>query len=415
MNTDKIEIANPNLRAAAPYVGDLPVEDRMRVLKALANEAGLRLPDTILAEGTALLPVGEEARRALKGEIDALPSFIDASRALRAVVRAEDPRDKPTPVQRVRMHSSSGRLYGNGYDAAKALGYTDAGFRHVIGFVKPTSVRAGAADVLLSLPNGVRADAFNHWASVARSAEDEIVLRTIKNPASGARLIRAVTSERHSLATGDDTAVLGVLEAMPDVLRHAKMRVTRSWDRTDMEILWPALDRELRVGDIAKVAVRIVNSETKAGSLRVDAAVLRVLCYNFTTAWSADEDAEDIALRHVGDLQGKLPQAIKRALARVEPFVRAFGDAYRTALPQFAPSRGEVLERVGKRFPELAESTLTAASELWDADGERSAGDTLAGLVNALTRASQRLSMAGAASVERAAGRLVARRWDALA
>jgi hypothetical protein len=392
------------------YVGNLPADERARVLKAMANAHGIRLPETRVPEGESLLPVGEENKRALQGEVNALPSVGDGLAALRARIASEAAIDRVVPIQRMRMEGTRGGLYAT--DPAKSLAYTPRGFGHAIDAIKPSHLGSGAVGgTLLALPTGLRAEVFNHFAQSTRGDGSNAVIRTIVDPRSGRRVLRAVTSEKHSLESGDDRALVDAIErAIPD---GAKLRVTRTMDRTDLELIWPAMDREIRVGDVALIALSISNSETKAGAIKVAPKLLRVLCYNFTTAYSDGVD-EEISLRHVGDLRLKLGPAIRRALAVVDPFVRAFGDAYKTALPDFAPTRGEVLERIGKVY-ELPSAVLDAAGQLWDRDGERSAGDTLAGVVNAMTRASQDQTMAKASETERAAGRLTVQGWAGLA
>lgn len=393
------------------YAGNLDSADRMRVLTALANNAGIRLPSTRIPEGESLLPIGEENKRSLQAEVKALPDMIDGVRALRARIVIEDHRDVAAPIQRVRMEPSRAGLMGPGMD--KAIGYTHSGFSHVLSFVKPPSLRGSPEPTLLALPPRIRAEAFNYFAENAhRSGENEVYMRTMVDPGSGRRLIRAVTSEKHSKVTGDDVAILDAMES--SIPAGAKLRVTRTLDRTDLEVIWPAMEREIRVGDTALIALSISNSETKAGALRVEPKLLRVLCYNFTTAWSEGGD-EEITIRHVGDLRTKLPQAFAKALKVVEPFIRAFGDAYKVSLPSNLPTRGEVLARLGKTFAGiLPVSTLDIAAQKWDADGDRSAGDTLAGLVNALTRASQEANMEAAQRIEKVSGQLIVKGWAAL-
>ena len=46
-------------------------------LKRIAEEAGLRLPTTILPEGTALYDIGVEAQRRLQTKVEALPSLSE--------------------------------------------------------------------------------------------------------------------------------------------------------------------------------------------------------------------------------------------------------------------------------------------------------------------------------------------------
>jgi len=401
-------------RGARPsHASEMSFEQRNDLLKALCEAQGLRLPKTILPEGHALWDVGETNKRALATELERLPYFMDALPAIKLRLEQERPEDYGNiPIQTVRMNPRTGRLYQDAPDTNPddALGYTGDGFSQVTTFIRPDSVRQGYQSTLLSLPNHIRADAFNYHAQQRRDS-DSMTLRTVVEPHSGARVIRAVTSSKHSLVTGDDSAVVAVMEEkMPDSLRQAKVRYTRELSRSQMELIWPMINRPLVVGDVAMGGVRISNSETKAGALKVEAFLLRVLCANFTTAFTSDAKEEEISLKHVGDLRYKLVQAVRRALERIEPFAIMFGDAYKNPLPA---TRGEVLGKVQKVF-ELADSTMELTAKLWDADGNKSAGDTLAGLVNALTRGSQQLDMDVAGDVERAAGRLVAVGWNAL-
>ena len=87
---------------------------------------------------------------------------------------------------------------------------------------------------------------------------------------------------------------------------------------------------------------------------------------------------------------------------KLEPFIQAFGDSYEVPL-EGTPA--ELADRAVKalELPMGAESIVNA----WAMDGSRSAGMTMGGLVNALTRASQDLPVADAEEVEVAAGKLV--------
>jgi hypothetical protein len=403
--------ANPAQRHVIPFLGNAPVELRMAALKALANMNGLRLPDTRLPEGTALLPIGEESRRKMKVELAALPDLHPALLAYEARLRAEDPKDARVMLSQLRMSPKTGGLFSlDRSDETKPdANYTKDGFGHVASYMKPVAIRNGFPENMLALPNELRSQVFNHWAGNAPRSEP-VVVRTFRGGTPG-RIIRAVTSESHSLASGDD---LVIVEALRKLAPGAKARFTREPGGrfSELEVIWPMMDRQLVVGDICYGGIRITNSETKAGSLKVEAFVLRVLCYNFTTAFSEDMEGVTVGIRHVGDLLRKLPAAIENASRRIEPFVRAFGDAYKDGLPE-GMTRGEVLERAGKVF-ELSETTLSAAQQLWDADGSKSAGDTRAGFVHALTRASQEQAVSEAAMTERIAGKVIAQGWSAL-
>jgi hypothetical protein len=402
---------------AMPSVAKAEFEVRNQILKELAAQGGLRLPETRLPEGTKFWDVGEEAKRQLKTEISKLPDASTALTALRQRIALEDIRDIPkVAIQRVRMSGISGAgLYAEGKNETHALGYTRQGLAHFAEYIKPAGVSDFVNNVLAIKDPAIRASVVNYHASRSR-APDTVVLRThVPDPADGLRVIRAITSSKHSLETGDDLMVVVAMERLlKDAFKGAKLRITRDLNRTDFEVIWPAMERELVVGDIAKIFVRVTNSETKAGSLKVTVGVLRALCANFTTAESIDSNEEDIAIRHIGDLSTKLPQAFVKALSRAEPFVKAFADAYQSDLPAWAPTRGEILERVRKSY-QLPEKTVELAGTLWDADGTKGAGDTLAGLVNAMTRASQSETMTKADVTEKAAGNLIARGWSAVA
>ena len=394
------------------YKGEASFEERNEVLKTLANAAGIRLPNTIAPEGDSLLPSGVAAHRALQGKIAALPNLKEGLNAIRHRVALEKPKDVEVPIQHVLMEPTRAGLYGKGQNPEQGIGYTENGFNHVLAFNKPATVRAGYGPVLLALPPKIRSEAFNYFSSVAHRPDvDKATLRTFlsntetPNPR---RIIRAVVSDRYSAV--DDLNMMQALAAcVPD---GAKLRLTRDLDRTDVEILWPAMERQLVVGDVALISLRLVNSETKQSSIRVMPQLLRVLCYNFTVAWSTGQE-DEIVIRHIGEAKKKLGEAIVRALAVVEPFVRAFGDAYKTQFPKFATTRGEVLQRFVKKF-QLPAHVADEAARLWDMDGSKSAGDTLAGLVHSVTAASRALTMEDSADVEKAAGRVVVQGWDAL-
>jgi hypothetical protein len=386
---------------------------RMATLKQLAQVTGVRLPATIIPEGESLIPYGEERQRALKDDIYSLPTLEEATQTLTDIRQEQAPVDVKVPLQRVRMDSRAAGLYGLGSEGKPPLAYTTTAFSHVAGYVKPQSVTSGFHSTLLALPPQIRADAFNHFA--ARSTESrDVILRTTKAPVRAAdgtlalrRSIGAVVSERYS-AVEDHDLVRDLSYSLP---AGARVRYTQTESRSDLEILWPAMSRELKVGDIALICIQVTNSQTKQASIRLTPKVLRALCLNFTTAWGKG-DEYDISVRHVGEARAKFSRAIRDCIAVVEPFVHAFGDAYATPFAQ-GQVRGEVIRKfiTANKLPDQLGERMAS---LWDADGSMSAGDTLAGLANAATRASQTYSFAMAEPVEAAAGRVIREGWSAI-
>lgn len=389
-------------------------DTRMHVLKQIANVTGVRLPNTIIPEGESLIPYGEERKRALKDEIYALPTILQASQMIRDIRTEQNPIDASIPMQQMRMDPRRGGIYGPGLDQDKAIGYTPVAFAQATNEIKPASVKMGFGSTLAALPPAIRADAFNHFAS-NNPQRKNVVLRTIMAPQyqNGIPILRrsmqAVVTDRYTVV--EDYSLMDTINrALPD---GARVRYTQSESRSDLEILWPAMTRELKVGDIALVCLHISNSQTKQGSIRVVPKILRVLCLNFTTAWGEGADAEISGIIHVGEAQKKFAVAVARALQVVEPFVHAFGDAYQNKFPKFAPTRGEIIGQMTKAF-ELTDKFGESIAGVWDADGDKSAGDTLAGLVNAMTRAAQEMPIDRASDIETAAGKLIRNGWAVL-
>ena len=403
----------PTTTNTLPSFANADFATRMDTLKQLANVTGIRLPSTIIPEGESLIPYGEEQQRALKEEIYSLPLLADGIAAMQEIRREQQPVDIKVPLQRVRMNRGNGGLYGLGSEDKPTLSYTGTAFGQVASAIKPNSVTSGFASTLLSLPPAIRSDAFNYFAE-RKVEQQQVVLRTIKSPmrAQGnlvlRRSVNAVVSGRYS-AVDDHDLVQLVNQSLPS---GARVRYTQTESRSDIEILWPAMSRELKVGDIALVCLQLTNSQTKQASIKLTPKILRVLCLNFTTAWGEGADHE-VSVRHVGEARAKFASAIRECLAVIEPFVYAFGDAYQNQFPEFAPTRGEVINRFCKAYqfsPALGERM----AEAWDLDGSMSAGNTLAGLANAATRVSQGMSFEQAAAVEAAAGRVVKEGWDAI-
>src|ERR1700688_2482631 len=156
-------------------------ETRMQVLKQLADVTGIRLPSTILPEGTSLVPFGEERKRALKEEIYSLPTIAEASSIIRGVRQEQQPMDVQVPLQAMRMERTRGGIYGPGLDPKMSLGYTGTAFNQATNEIKPQSVKVGFGATLAALPNEIRADAFNYFAE-SNPQRKNVVLRTIMAP-----------------------------------------------------------------------------------------------------------------------------------------------------------------------------------------------------------------------------------------
>lgn len=402
-----------------PRAADLPSAERMKVFHALVATAGYAAPSTILPEGTALWEVGEENLRRHKASIDTLPTVREFSGAFLAAESLRDHRDVAANLADMRMRAD-GRIFRalpNG-KPGPALGYTHTGLSQLVSLYRDhLGIPNGMVGSLEFLSPKVRAEAFNDLAARAdermvhvRELPDR-VFRTSLNP-YGERFLRAVTSTHHTLSAGGYAAIVAQIAALwPD----AKCRAVRTEDRFDLDVIFPMHAREIRVGDVLHGTLSITLSETKDVAAAVRDALLRVLCANLTVKSFGKEAA--FTRRHVGaGFVRDLAERMKGSWNRLSPFVDAFGDAYSDSLPAAMSTRATVVERAFKRFDaELKSLSAQSVVQAWDLDGARSAGNTRAGLVHALTRASQNVGVAQAEEIESVAGALIERGWAALA
>jgi hypothetical protein len=250
--------------------------------------------------------------------------------------------------------------------------------------------------VMLDLPMEVRAKVFGHY--MATTDQREVVLRTaMPNDGSQRRVIRAVVSEVHSQEKGDDLSVIQSLRSIVETVPTAKLRVIRQWDQTTAELILPNVGVQPKVGVTLYGRLALLNSETKGGSYVTEAGSFNLVCLN---GMVRPGNTSEYRVRHMGDISYRVRQSIRGAIDSVNEHLNTFSTAYRIPLER---PRADILEAFGKKN-ELPANTLFAMASLWDVDGERSAGNTLAGLVNTVTRYAQSLPVEQALTMERLAG-----------
>lgn len=408
-----------NATATPTRAVNLSSADRMRVFHALSATAGYAAPSTILPEGTALWEVGEENLRRHRASIDTLPTMRDFAQAFLAAESLRDHRDVEANLADMRM-LPDGRIMRVRLDgkAPPAIGYTHTGLSQLVSLYRDhLGIPNGMVGSLEFLSPKVRAEAFNDLAERAdermvhvRELPDR-VFRTSLN-VHGERFLRAVTSTQHTLQAGGYAAIVAQIARL---WPEAKCRAVRTEDRFDLDVIFPMHSREIRVGDVLHGTLSVTLSETKDVAASVKDALLRVLCANLTVKSFGKEAS--FTRRHVGAAFVRdLADRMRGGWNRLAPFVEAFGDSYGDALPAGLPTRAETVERTFKKFAvELKGLAAQSVIQAWDLDGARSAGNTRAGLVHALTRASQNVGVEQAEEIETVAGTLIERGWAALA
>lgn len=332
---------------------------------------------------------------------DKWPSAMEGLNQWEAKVKAMDCVDHKLPFRELAINPQIGGFYRLGKNANAAMPATKTAYGHLMSYVKekPDNV----VNNLLALPPRIQADFFAYYRD--KTPAREIVLRTAKADDTQ-RVIRATVTESHSQDKGDDLMVIETLRNIASEVKDSKLRVIRQWDYTSAELILPTVGVMVKGRPIFG-RIQINNSETKGGSYETLAGSMVLVCLNGMTA---PGNTSSFKVRHMGDIGYRVRQSIKGAINGIQDHLHQFQVAYETPLSR---TRADILEAFGKSY-ELPESTGVALAALWDVDGENGAGDTLAGLVNAVTRFAQSQPVEEALRLEAVAGEVLHKGLSAL-
>lgn len=333
------------------------------------------------------------------------PSAIAGLSTWESLAISLDARDMAVDLKALTMNPHTGGLYNRRKAGPEHGGVipTHTALGHFVGLSGEAPNRA--TENLEFYPPAVRAQMFAHL--VSKADDRQVVMRTARL-GGGAFVVRAVTSAKHSQAHGDDLALISQLRRLPDyVLGSAKMRVVKEWDYTHVEMVLPAKVREVKPGIVIQGRINLTNSETKGGSFEASVGTLNLVCLNGMVGAG---NRSTMSVKHVGDIRSRMRASVVTVVDLVDVYLEEFAQAYAQPLPG---TRAEAIERTVRRF-RLPESTGAALATLWDVDGARGAGDTVAGLANALTRHAQSQPVEAALATEAVAGQVLAGGIDAL-
>lgn len=354
------------------------------------------------SQGTVSQGIVVNAEKVLKRYTAALAPLDVALREARAAEIALDAQDIRCRVKELRCDDQSGGLFikrGDG-TLSQVYGVTPHALSH---YLESCGIPQVKRPTLEWFSPRTRALALYEVATRANDPEKTITLRTAMHT-DGSRVIRAVVSELHSKETGDDLVLFNAIEAAVAGLGDtARARIIKTWDETDAEIVFPTRMVELKRDDHAMAALRLYNSSVKRGSFEAWGQFFRLVC---TNGMLVPQTSAEVTVRHVGKIEHKIQIAASAAMLGLEDFTSDLRDAYGTPLPD-GKTREEVLKVATNRLA-LPAVTVDAALHLWDSDGTLSAGNTVAGLAHAITRAAQGQSIGTARAMEEGAGRLVA-------
>jgi Domain of unknown function (DUF932) len=363
---------------------------RQEAARLAAVSEGFNFPATILPPGTALYDSGNSKLKSDRARWAKLPAAQSGLKVIKSALAAEDRRDiADVPVADLRLHAENGRLYRQSKNRPDlASGYDSHAFRQLLGMVPGCGAGAaprGFASALLYLTDAERARIVND--RIGNSGDRTVMLRT-KLSHSGARVVRAVLSEKYA-----DVSDLHVAEGIEGALNGSGATVKLDYKPGDslsqFEMIWPSEVpvKTFRVGDVHYGFVAITNSETGQGSLRIRPGLMRVACANLTLA--AGEGVE-VTLRHSGNperVRTAMRAAIAQAAAQIEPLAMAIQQSAQERIGDLtSKGPGEILAALAKKFG-VHETRAAEWTKVYEA--KYSMSPTTWGLTSAITEAAQ--------------------------
>lgn len=331
------------------------------------------------------------------------PTASQALARWEALCKAMGAEDHVVPLQAMVMNPTTGGFFNEnkrtpGHKMPHGVIPTRTALGHLLGFVadKPPE----AVSNLEYYPPDVRAMMWQ--AAKAKTPARNVVMRTaIQSVEKGTLAVRAVTSEIHSQGNGDDLALIAQFRRLPEaVLNDARLRVIKEWDYTHVEMVLPSKVKEVRAGIVINGRINLKNSETKGGSFEAQVGTMNLVCLNGMIGGGSNST---VSVKHVGDIRTRMKAGIVTVIDLVDIYLEEFFEAYKTPL---RVTQADAIARTVAKF-KLPETTGVALAALWNVDGERGAGQTVAGLANALTRHAQSLPVEKAIAIEEAAGKVV--------
>ena len=348
-------------------------QERIALHEDWLEEAGFSVPPPLYAPGTRVIDLGDQNFRLARQRVEDLPLFGDAAQAVIDEVRGENRHDVTMDLRSLDM-DDGGHLLMQGH----RVGLEHEAFRQLCqsaGFGKGTAYLRDLCSPSLR--------ATNVNEQLQTLANRDLVLRT-RGSQAGARQAYAVVTPSYAAV---DTDV--VLEVVADALADARTEMRYDGTGVRATAIWmPDEVVDLAAGDIFKAAVRIETDDRGMGRIKISGAVHRNLCLNLIIV--GEGEVQTVNQVHRGDparILEIVSTGVEKARASVANFLEAWGHARTVKVNPEETLRSWVKDKKlydGKRRDDeaIVEELLSAWSK------EPGPGsDTLAGCVNAVTRA----------------------------
>jgi hypothetical protein len=373
----------PPPKQTATDAGAQAAQARNEQHMAALDAMGFALPKPFFPVGTPLASSGKAKFRALAIDHEAKPPIEEAAMEAAKAIESERRTDFVVALRDIRITPEGHITRGKG-----AVPLEPGAWDALVGMA--SSVLPSAKGLLRILDPDLRAEVWNRQAA---KLPDTVAKVGVRNVGGAWQAFRAVSGTYPTTAQADK-----VLRGVADALAGEGMRGSIAYDPASTRVRWEAAwmapqEIDPRVGDVLRVGVAGSTADAANGGFRVSMAATRILCVNLTIA-----DAYLAAFRraHRGNLDGVVNE--------IAATVKAVPEAFAVFARDWKVTRAADVAKVtlfGKTYKDVpaALAGLVEAGEI-DAGTARDAtveallnaytvepGDTLADLLNAVTRA----------------------------
>ena len=365
--------AAPNAPATAVpgQVSDLAAA-RVATQEAWLTEAGFSVRPPLFTPGTRVVELGDENFRLERERVEEMPSFDEAARGVVSVIREEDRQDIEVRLKDLTLTTSGSLVLDTTGDE---YGMEPHAFHQLAGL---GGFSAGARYLREQCNSELRSANVN-W-QLMHGNNRSLVLRTRLGAGGRRHVFAAVTPSYTAIDT--DT----VLEAVRPALADAHTELVYDGEGVQATALWmPDEVVDLAAGDIFKVGVRLDTNDIGKGRIVISGVVFRNLCLNLIII--GESQATTISQVHRGDptvIIEALHTGVEEAREKVGNFLEAWGKA-RTLKLDPAKTIQKWVE--GKQLKVKGERDKERLTRIFLSHWAKEPGDTLADVVNAVTRA----------------------------
>jgi hypothetical protein len=254
-------------------------------------------------------------------------------------------------------------------------------------------------------PTDLQDRQFNHWKS------DEAALRRVSpdDPDSASWLVRAKDATARGVLSAryerlDNRQVVEALLPALSGTRYQVRLVELTRESFHLRLVDPAICRDILPGDRLLVGIHVANSEVGLRAVTVDALVFRVICENGLVRRLAGKSL--LKQRHIHVASERFVPLLAEAIGQATLVAAAFVERMALSIKVAVPDPDAAIARLGEAW-RLGKETQEFIRLALLGKPRHCQRDTLYGLVNALTNASQRLPVDERFRLETLAGILV--------